>query len=152
MNSKLYEIKQQLNRAKEDYRIALKAAMENALIACGLNGDLMISRENALAIAKKKNVKHNGGINDVINGDKKYYRGVLEVQTYCSEYQFFFKSTEKHETEHYSRFSRRDEPYRCVQAYIRLTGGDEILNDMEGFVREQLGAYYEPYDESKMNV
>ncbi len=152
MNSKLYEIKQQLNKAKEDYRIALKAAMENALIVCGLNGDLMISRENALAIAKKRNVKHNGGIYDVVNGDKKYYRGVLEVQTYCSEYQFFFKSTEKHETEHYSRFSRRDEPYRCVQAYIRLTGGDEILNDMEGFVREQLGAYYEPYDESKMNV
>ena len=74
MNSKLYEIKQQLNKAKEDYRIALKAAMENALIACGLNGDLMISRENVLAIAKakKKNVKHNSRIYDVVNGDKKY--------------------------------------------------------------------------------
>lgn len=150
MNSKLYEMKKAYDKAKENYKNALKQAMQNALIICGLNGDVMISKENLLAVAKKPNVKANNNYTNAAGSNKKYYKGRIEVQTYSdSGYQFCFKSTEKHKEKRGLR--ERLTPYNYAQAYIRVTNDDEPLKDMVNFVEKQLGAYYEPFDEYKFN-
>ena len=150
MNSKLYEMKKAYDKAKKNYKTVLKQAMQDALAVCNLAGDVMISKENLLAIAKKPNVKTNSSYTHAAVSDKQYYKGRIEVQTYNdSGYHFFFKSTEKHKEKR--GLKERLVPYNYAQAYIRLTNDDDNFKDMVGFVIKHLGAYYEPFDKYKFD-
>ena len=149
MSEKLYLAKQASASAVKEYKRLMKEALETALRSHGLSGKkVCITKQKWLALASHKNVyaRHKGA---VIASSLEKYTGYLTTSTDGSTASFpalyCFKPIDTVHCEEYDR------PAFEGTMNIRVND-DDMLKDINGFVREWILPYFTLADEKGDNV